>query len=350
MPFCAGITEVTKSNIDAYLHDYHVIACRIRNSRLKAKQLAILEMFFAQYDNGVLAIKNGPLGDIKGLVSFLCPKENLASFRERLFGIGYCHKFYLLDFGAEAQAKPLDKSTGLNSINPLVWKGRKFFVGGFYEQESKVYEERSPHKREFRITGHDGSVKTVFGYRGDGSELGRRSLPLEDARCMVNLSLPHKNKRLLDPFAGAGGIVFEFGYIAPDGTMTSVDIDPVLKPGLEFYGSTHYVTNAVDVSFQANSFDSVVTEVPFSENATGDIVEAFAKVNQCLSSDGVFVVMCGKDQTREICGVMSELGNHLLFSHEVDRKGMDVEISVWWKNKNMLAGMEGFLAALREIH
>jgi len=341
-----GIAEATKSNIDDYLRDYHVIACRIRNSRLKAKQLAILEMFFAQYDNGVLAIKNGPLGDIKGLVSFFCPRENLASFRERLFGIGYCHKFYLLDFVNGGRGR----ASGLNSINPQVWKGREFSVGNFYEQESKVYEERSPHKRGFRITGHDGSVKTVFGYRGDGSELGRRSLPVEDARCMVNLSLPRKNKRLLDPFAGAGGIVFEFGYIAADGTMTSVDIDPVLKPGLEFYGSTHYVMNAVDVPFQANSFDSVVSEVPFSENATGDIVRAFAKINQCLSGDGVFVVMCGKNQSVEIYGAMSGLGNHLLFSQEVDRKGMDVEISVWWKDKDMLPGMEGFLAALREIH
>jgi len=345
LSFCAGIAEVTKSNIDAYLRGYRVIVCRIRNSRLKAKQLALLEMFFAQYDNEVLAIKNGPLGDIKGIVSFLCPRENLASFRERLFGIGYCHKFYLLDFG-----DTLVESAGLRSINPLVWKGKKFSVGDFYEQESKEYERRSAHKREFRIIGSDGDVKTVFGYRGDGSELGRRSLPVEDARCMINLSLPHKNNRMIDPFAGAGGIVLEFGHIVPGGSMTSVDIDPVLKPGLEFYGSTHYVMNAADTAFPENSFDSVVTEVPFSENATGDIAKALAGLNSCLSNDGVFVIMCGKSQTMAIYGAMAELGNHLLFSHGVDRKGMDVEISVWWKNRNLLDGMESFVATLREIH
>ena len=279
-------------------------------------------------------------------MSFFCPRENLVLFRERLFGIGYCHKFFLLDFGDEACDGPVN----LGSVNPQVWKGKKFSVVNFYNQDNRVYEERSPHKREFRITGHDGNVKTVFGYRGDGSEFGRRSLPVEDARCMVNLSLPHKNKRLLDPFAGAGGIIFEFGYIAPNGTMTSVDIDPILKPGLELYGSTHYVANAADVSFLANAFDSVVTEVPFSENAVDDIVRVFARINRCLSEDGVFVVMCGKNQVEEIHGAMSELGNHLLFGHEVDRKGMDVEISVWLKNKSLLGDMESFLASLREIH
>jgi len=354
LSFGPVIAEVTKSNVDGYLRDYRVIACRIRNSRLKAKRLAILEMLFAQSDNGILAIKNGPLGDIKGVVCFFCPRGNLDAFRERLSGIGYCRKFYLLDFGGESGAglgaAPLGKAFGLNSVNPPVWKGRRFFAGAFYEQESRVYEERSPHKREFRITGSDGSVKTVFGYRGNGSELGRRALPVEDARCMVNLSLPRVNKRMLDPFAGAGGIVFEFGCIVPDGTATSVDVDPVLKPGLEFYGSAHHVMNAKDVSFPRNAFDSVVTEVPFPESAVGDIVKGFANINRSLSDDGVFVVMCGKNQFGKIRDAMAELGNRLLFSHEVDRKGTDVEIGVWWRNGNSADGMEGFLAALREIH
>jgi len=302
-------------------------------------------MFFAQYDNRVLAIKNGPLGDIKGIVSFFCPRENLAPFRERLSGIGYCHKFYLLDFECGNRDKPVR----LYSINPHVWKGREFSVGDFYGQDGKVYEERSPHRREFRISDREGNVKTVFGYRGDGSELGRRSLPVEDARCMVNLSLPCRNKRMLDPFAGAGGILFEFGYIVPAGTMTSFDIDPVLKPGLEFYGSRHHVMNAADVTFPPGSFDSVVTEVPFSENATDDIVRAFAKINRCLSDDGVFVVMCGKTQSEKIRGAMSELGNRLLFGHEIDRKGTAVEIGVWRKDGNLPGDMESLLAALGEI-
>jgi hypothetical protein len=337
--------EVLKSDIDDYLYKYDIIVCKIRNSRLKAKQIAIIEIIFAQIDNEILMIKNGPLGDIKGIVSFLCPKENLNLFKDRLFGIGYCYKFYLLDFEGETKKIP----AGLITNNPLIWKGRKFSICDFYCQDSKIYEEQSSHKREFK-TSHDGEIKTITGYRGDGSELGRRALPVEDARCMVNLSLPNKNKKFLDPFAGAGGIIYQFKYIMPDGTVTSIDIDPVLKPGLEFYGSTHYVMNTIDASFSKNSFDSVITETPFSEKAVDDIITAFNKINSWLSDNGVFVIMCEKAQCSRIYNSMAEKNIYLLFNHEIDRKGMDVEISIWWKNKNLLPGIEDFIAALKKIY
>jgi len=339
--------DINKSNMDDYLQEYYLIICKIRNSRIKAKQLALLEMIFAQYGNEVIGIKNGPLGDIKGIISVFCRKNNLVSFKDRLSGIGYCYKFYLLDFENIA----VENNTDLKSINPLVWKGKRFSINNFYVQDNNIYEEQSAHNREFKILDNNGGIKTVFGYRGDGSELGRRSLPVEDARCMVNLSFPHKNKKLLDPFAGAGGIVFEFKYIAPDGAVTSMDIDPVLKPGLEFYGADHLVMNAIHASFPVNSFNSVVTEVPFSENAADDIIIALNKICPCVSADGVFVIMCKNHQSSKIYGTMAELGNYFLFSHNIDRKGTDVEISVWWKNKCLLSGAdtEHFISVLKNI-
>jgi hypothetical protein len=337
--------EVSKSDIDDYLYKYDIIVCKIKNSRLKAKQIAILEIIFAQIDNEILMIKNGPLGDIKGIISFLCPKKNLNLFKDRLFGIGYCYKFYLLDFEGEAKKIP----AGLVINSPLIWKGRKFSILDFYSQNSKIYEEQSPHKREFK-TGHDGEIKTITGYRGNGSELGRRALPVEDARCMVNLSIPPKNKKLLDPFAGAGGIIYQFKYIVPDGTMTSIDIDPILKPGLETYGSAHYVMNVADASFPKNSFDSVITETPFSEKAVDDIIAAFDKINTWLSDDGVLVIMCEKNQCSNIYNSLAEMNLYLLFNHEIDRKGMEVEISIWWKNKNLLDGIEDFISTLKKIY
>jgi len=338
------IAEITKSNIDEYLRDYSVVVCKIRNSRLKAKQIAILEMIFAQIDNEILLIKNAPLGDIKGIISFFCPKNNLEIFKDRLFSIGYCYKFYLLDFENESKIIP----AGLDTVNPLIWKGRKFSVCDFYCQDIKVYEEQSPQKREFKIN-RDGEIKTITGYRGDGSELGRRALPVEDARCMVNLSLPCKNKRALDPFAGAGGIVYQFKYIAPEGDITSIDIDPVLKPGLDYYASAHYVMNVLDGSFPKDSFDSVITETPFSEKAVDDIIAAFSKIDSWLSDDGIFVIMCEKNQCLKVYSSMAQK-NYLLFNHAIDRKGMDVEISIWWKNKNLFPGMEDFISVLRKIY
>ncbi|MDR0301359.1 MAG: hypothetical protein LBI04_03495, partial [Treponema sp.] len=304
--------EITKSNIHNYLCEYEVILCKIRNSRIKAKKIAILEMIFLQTDSGALFIKNGPLGDIKGLVSFLCPKNNLGYFKDRLKFLGYFDIFYILDFN-NLETK---KNINLYSINPLVWKGKKFSIERFFSQNKKIYEEQSPHNRMFRIYDNNGEIKEVCGYRGDGSEFGSRALPVEDARCMVNLSQPGKNKKMIDPFAGAGGIIYQFKYIVPDGNMISVDIDPILKPGLEYYGAAHYIKNASGICLTANSFNSVITEVPFSVNALDDINNALRQLSSFISKDGVFIIMCGKNQSGEIQKTMEEINNYLLYKHE----------------------------------
>jgi hypothetical protein len=140
-------TEITRSNIDEYLNKYELIICKIRNSRIKAKQIAILEIVFSQINNEILFIKNGPLGDIRGIVSFLCPKKNLILFKERLNHLGYCESFYILDFENLSNEKIIN----LNSINPLVWKGRAFTVRQFYNQDENIFTQQSPHVREFRI-------------------------------------------------------------------------------------------------------------------------------------------------------------------------------------------------------
>jgi len=336
--------DVTKLNIDDYLYEYEVVLCKIRNSRIKAKQIAILEMIFLQFDNDILFIKNGPLGDIKGIISFLCPKNNLTSFTERLKYSGYCYTFYLLDFENFTNKNVI----GLDSVNPMIWKGKKFSATMLFKQDQKVYTEQSSHNRDFKIVSKN-EVKKVQGYRGDGSDMGKRALPVEDARCMVNLSQPWKNKKMIDPFAGAGGIVFQFKYIVSSGIMTSIDIDPVLKPGLESYGSTHFVMNAADASFPENSFDSIITEVPFSDNASTEIVNGLKKINTFLSKDGVYVIMCKKEQTEFIQKTMEELKNFLLFSHEVDRKGVDVEIQIWYKDNVLLEEMKEFISVLKDI-
>ena len=338
--------DITKSNIDDYLYEYEVILCKIRSSRTGAKQIAVLEMILLEFDNEILFIKNGPLGDIKGIISFLCPRKNLISFKEKLKFSGYCNAFYLLDFENFTNKK----IAGLHSNNPMVWKGRKFSVAVFFNQDNKIYSEQSSHNREFKIIDSNNEIRNIQGYRGDGSDLGKRALPVEDARCMVNLSQPWKNKKMIDPFAGAGGIIYQFKYIASDGIMTSIDIDPILKPGLEAYGSTHYVMNAADASFPENSFDSVITEVPFSDNAEIDIVKALKNIDACLSKNGVYVIMCKEDQAEFIRETMEKLSNFQLFGYEIDRKGTDVEIQIWHKNNTLPDKMRDFISILKDIY
>jgi len=339
-------TDITKSNIDDYLYEYRVVLCKIRSSRLKAKQIAILEMLFLQFDNEVLFVKNGPLGDIKGLISFLCPAKNLSSFKERLKFLGYFYTFYLLDFDNFTQKN----IPGLNSINPMIWKGKKFSVTVFFNMDNKIFTDQSPNNRVFKIIDSNNEVKDIRGYRGDGTDTGKRALPVEDARCMVNLSQPCKNKRMIDPFAGAGGIIFQFRYTVPEGTMTSIDIDPILKPGLESYGASHYVMNSSSASFPENSFDSLITEVPFSDNAETDIINTLKKIDAGLSKNGVYIIMCNEDQSEFIYKTMEELKNFQLFSHEIDRKGTDVEIQIWHKNSALLEEMREFISVLKEIY
>jgi tRNA G10 N-methylase Trm11 len=166
---------------------------------------------------------------------------------------------------------------------------------------------------------------------------------------MVNLSQPFRNKRMIDPFAGAGGIIYQFKYAVPDGTMTSVDIDPVLKPGLESYGSTHYVMNCDDASFPENSFDSVISELPFSDNAETDIIKALKNIDACISKTGVYIIMCDKNQSEFIRKTTEELKIFHVFSHEIDRKGTEVEIHILHKSGILLNEMKEFISVLKEV-
>ncbi len=90
--------KVSKNSILQYREDYDVLVCSLRSSRIKAKQLAILELFLVLSQIGCLFIINGPLGDIKGIISFFINKKKRNLLHSLLKNVGYCDKFYILDF------------------------------------------------------------------------------------------------------------------------------------------------------------------------------------------------------------------------------------------------------------
>lgn len=323
--------EIDKENIQDYLNKYNILSCRLRNSRIKSKQLGIMEMLMLMYDLEVLFIKNGPLGDVKGIVSFLIDKSKWEIAIDRLKYVGYFNEFYTLDF---------DNPNGINrtsiqTINSLNWKGKNYSLNRVLIQDEQVYEQQSPHNRTFKIISYDGEEKLLNGYRGNGTELGRRALPVEDARCLVNLSIPYTQNKILEPFAGGGGIVFMYKYINPDIDITSIDIDETLRPGLEYYGSKHIVGSSATVRL-SETFDAIVTEVPFSSNATWQVVETFRNLYNNLNEKGIIVLMCGESQSEEIFNcLIKDLNSNLLFSKKLNRKGTDVVIQVWTKNFNL---------------
>lgn len=337
--------EIDGKNIKDLVIDHNVIFCRLRNSRIKSKQLAIMEMLMMNYDLGIKFIKNGPLGDVKGIVSFLIEKDKMDVLIERLNRIGYFNEFYLLNFDPEIS----ENKTDIETINPLVWKGLSYSIETLYKQDEELYEQQSPHNRTFKIVSYNKEEKTLSGYRGNGTDMGRRALPVEDARCLVNLSRPFTNNEILEPFAGGGGIIYMYKYINPDIDITSIDIDETLKPGLEYYGSKHIVGSSANVHL-SDSYDAIVTEVPFSDNATESVIDAIKNIYNNLNEKGVIVLMCGSKQSEEISNCLKkDLNSNMLFIKELNRKGTDVVIQVWTKNFELYNELESTIGTVSKI-
>lgn len=338
--------KVTGENIDKYLERYFVLACSIRNSRIKAKKLSILEVLCCLYPLQGIFIVNGPLSDVKGLISFFILKEHKDILPNYLKKLGYCNKFYILDF----DNPELESTNEIRSKNPLIWKKRKFSIRPFYKQSQQVYMEQSPHNRHFRIIGHDNIVKDVYGYRGDGSEKGRRALPVEDARCLVNLAVPSKIKKMIDPFAGGGGIVYQAKYIDKNIEVFSIDIDRVLAPGLVLYGSKHYVGNSAEIDLDGHIFDAIITEVPFALEALDDICNTLINLNQNLSQSGRIVIMFSKQQFDAIKKCVKKLNWHIVMSCLVNRKGTGVMVMVCVKSYKIYKQVKQIIDVIKHIY
>lgn len=337
--------RITGGNIEFYLKNYYLILFSLRNSRIKAKRLAILEVYFALSSLNPVFIKNGPLGDVKGVFSFFIEKKKTYNLRNILKKLGYSNKFYLLDFDSDST----ENNSDIVSKNELIWKGKRFTINNFHLQDESIYEKQSPHKRKFIILDANNQEKELKGYRGDGSEFARRALPVEDARCLVNLSNYSMAKRLLDPFAGAGGIIYQAKYINNKIDIYSVDIDPVIAPGLRFYGSKHYTADSCDICFEKEFFDAVVTEVPFSSKSTNDILKSIKNLHNSINKNGSFVMMCSKEQALFLEEYVSNLGYYQYVSEEINRKGIDVVIMAWFKSYRKYKEIKDLVDVLENV-
>lgn len=324
MEYCASVTG---DNIEQYLNRYEVLVCSLRPSRIKAKQLAVVELFFVLARFGGIFIVNGPLGNVKGLVAFFVDRKARASLPDILKTVGYCDKYYLLDFSPQSASTLSD----IAGANKQVWKGMPFSARLFYEQDREVYESHSSHRREFHIYTDDGLVKKVKGYRGDGTDTGKRALPVEDARLMVNLADPHQAKVLMDPFAGSGGILHAARYINPSLVLISSDCDLILEPGLQAYADRHYPMDARAVELDGAEIDALVTEVPFSANATNEVAQAFIHLSRFLKKNARVIFMCAGHQYNRLKQCLETMAFHCFIAKPVNRKGTDVVVSVWYR-------------------
>lgn len=333
--------SVTGENIRRYLQDYDVLVCSVRPSRSKAKELAAAELFFALNHIGCIYILNGPMGNIKGLISFFIRKTDKGELKEILKNIGYCNKFSVLDFSSCSGYVP-DKRN-------QTWKGMEFDVLPLHEQSENTYEAQSSHNREFSILAGDGTIKSVRGYRGDGSITGRRALPVEDARLMVNLAVSSDTRVLMDAFAGSGGILYQARYIAPSLFLISSDIDPDLEPGLQEYADRHYSMDARRVKIKDMKIDAIVTEAPFSKGETETVAQVLSNLCSCLNENGRVVLMCSAGQFGRLKSRMEAMNLYCLMDEQVDRKGTQVVVSVWHKSRKSYEEFKDLISAIGNV-
>jgi hypothetical protein len=316
MPY--AFIQMEKNELGGYLAEYQIIACRVRNSRLGAKRVAVMELFMALLPVGGIFLTNGPLYDVKGFIAFMFKKAYLETAREILNKTGYCDVFYLIDL--ENAGKEDDNGI----TGSRVWKGRAFNVSKWLEQSREVYNAHSPHNRPFKLAfGH--GEHNVKGYRGDGSLLGRRALPVEDSRCLVNLAAPAQMLYMVDPFAGAGGITHSARFINPALYITTVDIDPSLAPGLAMYGDEHHVNDAAKVAF-LRQYDAIVTELPFAEEAGTSLFAVLCHVCGYLKPEGRMVVMCSSLQYEQVLHFFHARKLLVYCANKINRKGTDAAI------------------------
>lgn len=331
--------DISKISVSELIKNYDFIVCRVRDSRIKSVNLAIKETVFALNDFNAAYLFGGPLSDMKGTYIILVPKENSHKIIERLEAIGYTDSFFLIDFN-----NPGKNKTDLGARN-LVWKKKEFTIENFYKQNAELYVKEGADKRPFKILDSEDRVKNLSGYRGDGSETGRRALPVEDCKVLLNLSVPREGDVILDPFAGGGGIVYQ--AIKQGLNVYTSDIDKTVAPGLESYGSYHSISDARDLNFKKDTFDIIVTEVPFSDKATETVVQGLANVIKFLKPDGRLSLMCADYQVKELGEAMQTLKLKEYNSSLINRKGTSVAILCYTKSYELYGEIQKLNQTIR---
>lgn len=287
--------------------------CQIRPGRNKARIPATLEVL-ALFDLAV-ALNSGPLAEQKGV--FWIGAKHADETRFQYLGYTNC-VIKLTD-------------TDDDEREAVRWRGKTHFLKTVYEEDKDWLRSRAPDRRAFLLRLHDGGVRSVQGYRGDGQYLSRRGLAPEDARLLVNLVTPHPDEKVcfLDPFGGVGGLVIE--AMARGWQVYSGDVDPVVQYGLRHLGAYHSVLDAAYLPFPAQAFDAIATEPPFHEDARKTIAGLMNELDRVLKPGGKVAVLVAEWEAAVLQAAAKALDFTLLLSAEIDRKGSSNRLCLWQK-------------------
>jgi Methyltransferase domain len=287
-----------------------------RAARRRARAAAVAEALGLLHDLEASAPAGGPLSERGGVFWVELPERRLAAAATRLPRLGYSTTVDLL-VGA-----------GPAATAALRWRGRAWRLERLHAEDPGGHRERAPDRREFLVEAEDGRVREVRGYRGDGAPLGRRGLPVCDARLLVNLVAPAGPGRLLDPFAGVGGVALEAR--AAGWSVVTADLDPALRHGLGRLGA-HLVADAGRLPLRAGSLDAVATEPPYDRQVGSLADRALAEAQRLLRPGGATAWLCAAWQAPGLRATAAGLGLRVALDTPVDRKGLPVVALAWRK-------------------
>jgi SAM-dependent methyltransferase len=281
----------------------------------RAETLAVLQPLQA------VLPERGPLGEVGGLLWVEVP-ASLTEIEPRLPLLAYSNAAYALEcLSSPPSSRDPGRARGHDLPKAVRWRGDWYAVRPIWQRDEAEEREAAPDRRSFLLPTREGEVRTVRGYRGD-----RRGLPPADARLTVNLSLTPGCRRLLDPFAGAGGIVHAARAHGLD--VFTTDIDPFVRYGLAGSGAAHTVADAQRLPFRNQSFDAIAGEPPYAQELTEVVAASLAEIARVLRPGGRSCLFCGEAQAESVAAA-SPASLSLLHRFPIDRKGTACEALLW---------------------
>jgi hypothetical protein len=287
-----------------------------RTARRRARAAAVAEALALLHDLEPSAPAGGPLADRAGVFWVQLPERHLAAAGARFGRLGY--------------STAVDLLAGQGQGPAVRWRGRSWRLHRLHAEDPADMRERAPDRREFLFEAADGRLRAVRGYRGSGADpLGRRGLPVCDARLLVNLVAPAGPGWLLDPFAGVGGVALE--ALAAGWRTVTADRDPALRHGLGRLGGAHLVADARRLPLRAGVLDAVATEPPYDRQAGPLAGQALAEAHRLLRPGGATAWLCAAWQAAGLRASADALGLRVALDTPVDRKGLEVVALAWRK-------------------
>jgi SAM-dependent methyltransferase len=272
-------------------------------------------------DLGAEPAAGGPLSDQRGVVWVTLPAGHLLAATPRLQRLGYAEAVDLLVTEDELRAG------GASGGRRLRWRGRPHRLLPLYREDRDLARERAPDRREFRLETPDRRERTFRGYRGGRGPTAHRALPVSDARLLVNLVAAPAVGVLLDPFAGAGGVVIE--AVASGWLVVSADLDPTLRHGLAGAGARHLVADARRLPLAGGCVDAVATEPPYDPGQGELVAEAVPELGRVLRPGGRAALLCAEWQAAGLQRAAAATGLAPELRAPIDRKGLAVELLLW---------------------